>query len=121
MMPQHRAVSSDQFAGSVRQLFPLLVQVSVDETLVIAAGDKANLLRVRLFRQRQMMLTSQFAHLRLLHVSQRKQRTTELLLRESEEKIGLVLRRISGASQQPAIARRGKLAACMVPGCQLVR
>src|SRR5438270_6023676 len=111
MMPQHRAVSSDQFAGSVRQLFPLLVQVSVDEALVIAAGNKAYLLRVRLLRQRQMMLPRQFAHLRLLHVSQRKQRAAQLLLRQSEEKIRLVLGGIGGASQQPAIALRGKLAA----------
>src|ERR1041385_8442752 len=47
MVPQHLAVRCNQLAGSVRQLLALLIQVSIDEALVIAARNKAYLLRVR--------------------------------------------------------------------------
>src|SRR5712671_6105142 len=111
MVAQYLAVCGDEFTGGVGQLLALLVKVSIDEALVVAAGDEAYFLRVRLFRQRQMMLARQLAHLRLLHVAQGKQRAAELLLREPEEKICLVLGGIGGAAQQPAIALRRKLAA----------
>src|ERR1041385_2529496 len=115
MMSQHLAICGDEFAGSVRQLLTLLIEVSIDEALVVTARNKAYLLRVGLFRQSQMMLARQLAHLRLVHVSQRKQRAAELLLRKSEQKIRLVLGRIGGAAQQPAITCRIEFAARVMP------
>src|SRR6476619_5414214 len=121
MMPKHLAICADKFAGSVRQLLALLTEVSVDKALIIAAGNKAYLLRVGLFRESQMVLARQLAHLWLIHVPERKQRAAELLLRKAEEKICLVLGGIGGAAQQPPIALRGKLATRVMPCGQHVR
>src|SRR6185503_5645071 len=76
--------------------------------------------RVRLFRQTEPVLPRQFAHLRLTHLAQREARAAELLLREPEEEVSLVLGRVSRATQQPAVALRRKLAARVVARGQQV-
>src|ERR1700756_2412196 len=52
MMPQHLAIGGDKFAGSIRQALTLFSEIGVNEPLVIAAGNKADFLRIGLFRQR---------------------------------------------------------------------
>ena len=72
MPAEHAPIGGDELAGGVRELLALLVEIGVNKALVIAAGDKADLLRVRLFRQREPVLPRQFAHLRLAHLAQRE-------------------------------------------------
>src|SRR5262249_56143883 len=96
-------VGRRQFARGVRQRLTLLGEVGVDKALVIPSRNEADLLRVRLFRQRQPMLPGELAHLGLAHVAQRKESAAELLLGKTEEEISLVLARIGGAAQNPAI------------------
>src|SRR5579872_5913559 len=110
------ARSSDKLAGGVGQLLALLFEVGIDEALVVAAGNEADLLRIRLIGQRESMLLREHAHLRLRHVAKRKKRAAELLLRETEEEIALVLGQIMTAQQQPASALFGVLDACVVAG-----
>ena len=50
------AVGGDQFARGVGQRLALLRQIGVEKLLVVAAGDKADFLRVRLLRQGQPVL-----------------------------------------------------------------
>src|SRR5258707_1065947 len=114
VVSQNFAVSRDELAGGVRQRLALIGEIGVNEALVIAAGDKTNLLRIRLLGEREPVLAREFAHLRLIHLAQRKARAAELLLRETKKKICLVLGGIGGAAQQPAIALGIKLAARVV-------
>ncbi len=53
------AVRRDQFAGGIGQGLALLSQVRVQKLLVVAAGNKADFLRVRLLGQRQSVLLGQ--------------------------------------------------------------
>src|SRR5690242_2124098 len=66
------------------------------------------------------MLPRQFSHLRLAHISQRKTRAAQLLLRKPGKEVGLVLRRISSAAEQPAVMLRRKLASRIVTSSQKV-
>ena len=70
---KHLATGGHQFAGSVRKRLALLLEIGGKKLLVIAAGDKADFLRVGLFGELEAMLTRNFAHLRLGHVAERKQ------------------------------------------------
>src|SRR6185437_1646727 len=105
---EHAPRGGDELAGGIRELLALLVEISVNKALVIAAGDKADLLRVRLLRQREPVLPRQFAHLRLAHMAQRKARAAELGLGKTKEEVGLILCSIRRATQQPAVALRRK-------------
>ncbi len=53
MLAHDFAVGRDQFAGRVGQRLALLREVSVQKFLVVATGDKANFLGVRLLSQGQ--------------------------------------------------------------------
>jgi hypothetical protein len=44
----------------------------------------------------------------LLHLAEREERAGELLLREAEEEVGLVLGLVGGAGEDPAAARSSK-------------
>src|SRR5580700_6668610 len=79
-----------QLAGGIGQGLTLVGKVGIEEFLVVAAGDKADLLRVRLFRQRQTVVSRQIAHCRLGHFSKWKNGPAELLLRQTEQEISLV-------------------------------
>src|SRR5215471_12998507 len=102
MLADDLAAGRDQFAGGVRQRLALLSKISVNEPLVVAARDKADLLRVRLLGDGQPVPVRQFADLRLGHISQGEQRAAELFLCEPEEKICLIFTRICRTLQQPA-------------------
>ena len=69
----------------------LFRKVGLNELAVVAGGNKADLLAFRLSRHRQTARCGQPAHLGLRHLSQGKEAPRELLLRQPEEKIGLVL------------------------------
>ena len=47
-------------------------------------------------------MAGQFANLELGHVAQREDRATQLLLREAEEEVRLVLARVGRTLEQPA-------------------
>src|SRR5256885_6883631 len=64
------AAGCDKFAGGRGQRLALLGQVGVDEALVVAAGDEANFLRVRLLSERESVLAREFADFRLGHVAE---------------------------------------------------
>src|ERR1700722_20442824 len=51
MLPDYFSFRGHQLARSIRQRFPAFGEGGIDETLVIAPRNKANLLRIRLFRQ----------------------------------------------------------------------
>src|SRR5450755_2780801 len=108
------AVGGDEVASGVRQGLALLGEVGVDEALVVATGDKANLLRVGLFREGETVLAREFAHLGLGHVTERKDCPTELLLRQAEEKISLILTVVGGALEQPTVTSLVKSHASIV-------
>src|SRR5579863_4542446 len=73
VLANRATVSRDQFSGSVGKRLALLSQVGVDKILVVAARDKANLLRIGLLGRSQAVLAGQLADFRLGHVSQREQ------------------------------------------------
>src|SRR5260370_8621310 len=95
------AIGGDQFSRNIGKRLALLGEIGVDKILVVAAGHKANLLRVRLLRRGQSMLAGKVTNFRLSHVPQRKHRPAELLLRQPEKKIGLGLRMIGGTLPNP--------------------
>src|SRR5262245_26342591 len=64
------------------------------------------------------MVARQFPNLRLVHVAQRETRAAELLLGQAKQEVSLVLGRIGGATQQPAIAICIELAPGVVAGGQ---
>jgi len=100
------AGGGDEFARRIGDGFALLLKISVDELLVVASGDEANLLRVRLGGQGKVVLRRDLANLRLLVATKRKERARKLLLRKAKQEVGLVLRRVRGPLQDPAVARR---------------
>src|SRR5271156_2076218 len=67
VLTDHFPARGHKFASSVRQSLATLGEISVDKALVVAAGDEADLLRVRLLSERQSLLASQFANLGLGH------------------------------------------------------
>ena len=80
---------SDDLAGSCHHLslafgqcLALLGQIGVNELLVVATGNEADLLRVWLLShgRRQAVTMRQLAHLRLAQMTKRKSRAAELLL-----------------------------------------
>src|SRR5512146_1989220 len=105
MPADHFALGGHEFSGRIRKSAALLDQVSVQKLLVIPTRDEAYLLRIRLFGEHGQALLSRFvADLGLMHIAQRKQRTRQLLLRETEHEVRLVLRPVRRTLQQPPAA-----------------
>ena len=84
-------------------MLSLLGEIGFEKTLVVAAGDEADFLRVGLFGDHQAVLAGEFAHLRLGHAAEREQSAAQLLLREAEEEVSLVFGFVGWALQQPAV------------------
>ena len=59
MLAYDFAVGGDQFAGGVGQGLALLRQIGIEKLLVVAAGNEADFLRVRLLSQGQSVLLRQ--------------------------------------------------------------
>ena len=81
----------DELAGGVGHRFALLLEVGVDEPLIVAAGDEADLLRVGLVGRGDAVLGGDLADARLGVAAEREEGARELLLGEAEEEVGLVL------------------------------
>ena len=99
------AGGGDEFAGGVGERFVLLVEVGLEEGVVVAAGDEADLLRVGLGCDVEAGLCGHDADGWLLHLAEREEGAGELVLREAEEEVGLVLRVVGGAGEDPALSR----------------
>src|SRR5690349_20698658 len=111
-----------EFAGGIGKRLTLLGEISIDELLVVAAGDEADLLRIRLVGEHvQSVRARLFADLWLTLFAERKQRAAQLLLRESEKEIRLVLGKIGRSLQDPALPALVILIARVVTGGDLVR
>src|SRR5271165_918321 len=104
VLADHFPARCYQLSRSIRQTFATVSQVGIDEPLVIAARNKTYLLRIGLLGQRQAVLAGKLAHLRLRQIAQGEKRSAKLLLRESEEEIGLILAAICGTLKQHAAA-----------------
>ena len=65
VMADDLAGGADEFAGGVGERFALLVEVGLEEGVVVAAGDEADLLRVRLLRDGETGLGCHLADFRL--------------------------------------------------------
>ena len=84
----------------------LLFKIGGEELLVVAAGNEADLLRIRLLGEREAALPCDFAYLGLGHAAEREERVSKLLLRQAEEEVGLVLREVGRALEDPTAAHR---------------
>src|SRR5580693_2268055 len=72
MLADYLSIGSHEFAGCVGERFAPLGQIGVEKLLVVASGDKADLLRILLGGESEAVMASQIANLRLGHFSQRK-------------------------------------------------
>src|SRR6185436_18855807 len=88
----------DNFAGAV-----LIGEPPVDKTGGVAVRNEADLVAVRLVGDREAEPAGDVAHFGLPQMPDGKQRMSELILRQREEKIRLVLVAV-GASQEPVPA-----------------
>src|SRR5579884_2077270 len=116
MMAYDFAGGGDKLARSIGHLLALLIEISVNEALVVAARDEAYLLRIGLYGDGKLVLTGDFADFWLGVSAEREECTRELLLGKAEKKIGLVLAQVCGALQDPAVADGVILIAGIVAG-----
>src|ERR1039458_7881555 len=119
--PDNLAGRGDLFACGIGKLFALLREVGVEELLIVAARNETNLLRVGLFEQPKSGAPGLLAHLGLAQLTKRKHGAAQLLLRQAEEEIGLVLGAIGWALQHPASAAFVELVARVMSSRQQVR
>ena len=97
------ATSSPEVSGIC---LALLFEIGVEELLVVAAGDEADLLRVGLFGERQAELGAPSrGRAGLVQLAEREEGAGELLLGEAEEEISLVL---GGSAGRLRIQRRAR-------------
>src|SRR5579859_898926 len=94
-----RAVRSDDFAGFRCQFPALLAQITPDEANVVARWHEADFLAFGLFCDGKLRATRDVAHFGFRQFAQRKAGAGELLLRQAEEEIGLILRFVGGAEK----------------------
>src|SRR5690242_7838584 len=87
---QHPAFAVLDLSARTLRRDSLLAEIGVDEARIVAIGDEADLLAIRLLGHRKTQLARQLAHLRLGHFAQRKLRSRQLLLLQAEKKIGLI-------------------------------
>ena len=109
VMADDGAIGGDEFAGGLGHGLPLLFEIGSEELLVVAAGDEADLLRVRLFGESEAALAGHFADFGLGEAAKREEGVSELLLGEAEEEVSLVLGEIGRTLEDPAAALRVEL------------
>src|SRR5258708_37610889 len=71
VLADHFSVRGHKLAGRVGQSLATLGEGGINEALVIAAGDKADLLRIGLLGQSQTLPAGQFANLGLRDAAER--------------------------------------------------
>src|SRR5271165_728085 len=114
------AVRGHQFTPGIFDRLPLLLKIGIEKLLVVAARDETNLLRIGLFEEPQPRSPGLFTHRGLMHVTQRKQGSAQLLLCQTKQKIGLVLRQIGRTSENPSSGAVVVFVAGIVSGGQQV-
>ena len=102
MRAQHPAVHVHDLAG----LAPLRPQ-AVDQGAVIAGGDEADVLAVRLGGDPEAQRGGDAAHLGLFQIGQGEAQIVELVLGGGEQEIGLVARMVDRLAHLRAIADGG--------------
>src|ERR1700722_6042754 len=121
MFADHLAVSGHEFACSIGERLAPFRQVGVEKLLVVASRNEADLLRIRLRGQSQPVMPRQIANLWLGPFPERKEGTTELILGQTKQEIGLVLGGIRRTLEQPAATVLIKLNPRVMPRRQRVR
>src|SRR3954471_1669612 len=98
----YAAVSAEDVAGFVddHAVARGVGDAPGDERAVVVVRDETDFLAVRLVGDRQPVLPRVLADLLLRQGADREDRARELLLREREEEIRLVLRRVEAAPQK---------------------
>src|SRR5262249_19563933 len=76
-------------------------RVLFDELRIRSPFDEADLLRLRLLRRRQASAARDLPDLRLRQLAKREQGLRQLLLRQTEQKVRLVLLPVAASQQQP--------------------
>src|SRR6266571_5286170 len=117
-------------AGMRPELLPLLIDdrsrarngrlLPLHKGRVVAVGNEADLLAVWLVGDGKAKPSRVLAHLALDQAANRKHGTGELILRQREQEVRLVLVRIGAALQQPATVWRlldPRIMACCNPLC----
>ena len=94
----------DDFALGGTGVEALLPEIGVDEGGVVAVGDEADFLAVGLAGDGDAEAFGEIAHFGLRHRAEREEGAGELVLREAEEEIGLVLAVIDATAHLPAAA-----------------
>src|SRR5690348_2435208 len=85
------AIGGHHLAGFTAEFPALFMNIAGDELHVITGGDKADFLAFWLFGNGKFGAARDVANLGLRAFAQRKAGARELLLREAEQKIGLIL------------------------------
>ncbi len=116
VMADDFAGGSDEFACGVGQVFTLFVEVGLEEGVVVAAGDEADLLRVGLLGDGEACVGGHLADGWLLHLAEGEDGAAELLLREAEEEVGLVFGLVFWPGKYPSLTGLVKAIAGVVPG-----
>src|SRR5450755_4032239 len=98
MLAQRTPVRTHQFTSRLRRRYALLPQVRVNESGIIAVGNKANLEALALVGYCQVHVARQPSHIRLAHLTQRKQAASKLRLSQSKQEVSLVLGLIHGGA-----------------------
>src|SRR2546428_11507266 len=104
VLAKNTAIRGHDVAWPALELHALLGEIGLNEVSIAAARNKTDLLAFRLFGHRQPLLAGNRAHPVFGQLAQREDRARELLLRQAEEKIGLVLGAVDGG-EQPVPAR----------------
>ncbi len=115
------AIGSDQLARGLGDCLSLFFKIGSDELLVVAAGNEADLLRIRLLGEREAALPCDFAYLGLGHAAEREEGVSKLLLREAEEEVGLILGEVGRALEDPTAADRIVFVDCVMAGGDAAR
>src|SRR5579883_557949 len=106
MLADDAALGGDNFAARFPGGNPLLAEIGVDESGVVAVGNEADLLAIGLCRGWNRELARELADLRFFESAERKQGSRELRLCQSEKKVGLILCSIGAAAHFPTPAVR---------------
>ena len=114
MRSQHLTVLVDEFTGA-RFIFGN----AFDKSGVVAVGDKADILAVRLMSRYQAAVFAHPADLGFGNICQRQQDMRQLLLGQVKKHIALVFGVVVAAGQQPAVSVSIENDAGIVTGSQI--
>src|SRR6266404_3848409 len=105
-----------------RQAFGLIFggEIAIDESRVVAIGNKTNLLGLRLVSHSEFVAPRGVSCIGLGHLTQRKHRTRKLILRQFPKKIGLIFMRIASTQKPVTVGFRIEFNPRVVAGRNLL-